>query len=71
MSPLFGVYNIKKKLGGEYEENWEELGAGLNPRRVIDTSVAARYGIQAYLLEVDNLQNASFSGMEKIAKKLI
>lgn len=69
----FGMYNIKKKLGGKYEESWEDLGAGLNPRRVniYDTSVAARYGIQAYLLEVDNLKDTSPFRMEKIAKRLV
>lgn len=69
----FGMYNIKKKLGEKYKESWEDLGAGLNPRRVniYDTSVAARYGIQAYLLEVDNLKDTSPFRMEKIAKRLV
>lgn len=38
---------------------------------MLDTSVAARYGIQAYLLEVDNLKNTSPLRMTKIVKRLI
>jgi len=69
----YGNYNIKEKLGQTYREIWEGLGEGLNPKRVnmLDTSVAARYGIQAYLLEVDNLQNTSPARMEKIARRLV
>ncbi len=69
----YGNYNIKERLGEEYNENWEELGAGLNPRRVnaFDTSVAARWGIQSYLLEIDNLKDASPSGMKKTAQRLV
>lgn len=69
----YGNYNIKKRLGEEYKESWEELGTGLNPRRVnmFDTSVVARWGIQAYLLEVDNLKDTSPLRMEKIAKRLV
>ncbi len=69
----YGNYNIKKRLGEQYQESWEDLGEGLNPRRVnmLDTSVTARYGIQAYLLEVDNLKNTSPLRMKKIAKRLV
>jgi len=69
----YGSYNIERKLGNKYKENWEDLGIGLNPRRVntLDASVAAHYGIQAYLLEVDNLKSTSPSRMEKIAQRLV
>lgn len=69
----YGNYNIKERLGEEYNENWEELGAGLNPRRVnaLDTSVAARWGIQSYLLEIDNLKDTSPSGMKKTSQRLV
>ena len=69
----YGNYNIKERLGEAYNENWEELGAGLNPRRVnaFDTSVAARWGIQSYLLEIDNLKDASPSGMKKTSQRLV
>lgn len=69
----FGMYNIKKKLGEGYTEEWEGLGVGLSPRRVnmFDTAVAARYGVQAYLLEVDNLQNTSPSRMRKVAGRVV
>jgi hypothetical protein len=69
----YGNYNIKKRLGEKYQESWEDLGIGLNPWRtnIFDTSVAARYGIQAYLLEVDNLENTSPSRMKKIVKRLV
>jgi len=66
-------YNIKKRLGKEYNESWEELGAGLNPRRVnmFDTSVAARWGIQSYLLEVDNLKDTSPLRMKETSQRLV
>jgi len=69
----YGNYNIKKRLEEQYQESWEDLGIGLNPWRVniFDTSVAARYGIQAYLLEVDNLKNTSPSRLKKIVKRLV
>lgn len=69
----YGNYNIKKRLGEEYNENWEELGAGLNPRRVnmFDTSVAARWGIQSYLLEVDNLKDTSPLRMKETTQRLV
>ncbi|GAH46630.1 unnamed protein product [marine sediment metagenome] len=73
VAPPFFSSLAKKRLGEQYQESWEDLGEGLNPWRVniFDTSVAARYRIQAYLLEVDNLKNTSPLRMKKIAKRLV